>query len=1229
MPLQTRNLWMLGLGTVGDVPPNSLQPPLHDGMHLRWTFDPARGVPWFGYYLLRRDSGHRPIQGCISNDLKGHEPGPWPSTTFPVAFGTLSSDQPLVLTADFDPVGVAELDLARREAITLRITAGDEAFIATVTIGFRRNAGADGGKVELLGRYQGIVVARTVAVGQAGEVVTATLEAAAIDEVIVAGADDAALVDLCIQPLAFLVSNGWKPVESIAQPICLPVAAPGYPCPTAPASFAAAEALGLSRVRYGPSTVWAGAPFADLHDRLRALVIGGPPPGGAAMSDRFESIMGSPPPPPEAGGAIVAPTQRPLDLLLLASLNAAIAEILGLACLDAAAVPGMHYDYVLLADHDGSLGSVGGAVDFLSGATPNFSVVDGFLLLNVAVGPAPPLDPPAAGQAVALPGSTIAPDDGGPVIDGTNNVGLTWDRQQIGTVLAPGAPVLYHVWRAALGDDETPKLPTDDDFGLITKDGPLPVARAVLNPPSVPSQPDDWPPFALQYLDRALADGWYAYRVSAIDLFGRHSANGPSAAWHQWGPAPVPRPWYYRDPPGDQVLDPGAIRLLDKLAPPPPPAVEAFALAPEDPTVRQDAVWQSWRASLSTPERDNVVGLRVRWRWDAVQQRQAPDTREFRVYVEPAPANTLRGRVTDVAAAGATESVVTTNITHTQGVDAFAGTTILVGGRGFAVVGSDAVSPLRLRVRNIGAADDVAPASRERIAVSIPAGHALYTDLSGEAAWARRMAVVGFDEHVTVVGDERQYELLLPLAGSADRAGLDLPTTLDEPVATALVGVTAADDKLHTPDPRGDPARFGNESRIGGPATVLRVRRVAPDPPPVLPDSPRLFASPADYHDQSRFTVRWTPAPGLRVLVSRALDDAVVRSDRALRPRPPLSGGDGAQFPPDWSGVQRDQIAAELNGLNADSTPGAYARLSNDALRVLAALPGIERAFTQVTPQPLDPEEPDPSAPDGLRWRRVGPDVAADALDPGLRAFVDTLDGRAVNRWFYRCAYVDEVYNVGPLGLSTPPVWLPNVTAPRAPILVRIRGGERLITLEWSSNREPDLVRYEIYRADDDAQAGDLRRMTLVHTEPVAAGDPADRPPTLTWTDQPVPGLVTFGYRVAAIDDAGNRSEPSPAQAGRAHDTAQPVVPTPSIAWVEVAGTTRAQIRWTSADEVLVQTRPVGGGTWIDLSQWRPAGTVTVRDPFSDPTTAVQYRLRARRSTGAVALGTPIVLAAQ
>ena len=209
-------------------------------------------------------------------------------------------------------------------------------------------------------------------------------------------------------------------------------------------------------------------------------------------------------------------------------------------------------------------------------------------------------------------------------------------------------------------------------------------------------------------------------------------------------------------------------------------------------------------------------------------------------------------------------------------------------------------------------------------------------------------------------------------------------------------------------------------------------------------------------------------------------------------------------------------------------------------------------------------------------------------------------------------------------------MWLPNVTPPRAPVVVRIRGGERQITLEWSSNREPDLARYEVYRADNDAQATDLRRMALVHTEPVPAGDPADRPPTLTWTDQPV-----AGPRYVPVPPRRDRRRGQPLRPVASCRPAAPTTPrcpscrTPAIAWVGVAGTTRAQISWTSENEVLVQTRPGGGGTWIDLSQWRPPGTVSIRDPFSDPSAAVQYRLRARRSTGAVALGPAILLEAQ
>lgn len=55
MALQTDNLVMVGLGMKNDQPANSIQPPLADGIHLRWAFKRELGFPWYGYSLFRRN----------------------------------------------------------------------------------------------------------------------------------------------------------------------------------------------------------------------------------------------------------------------------------------------------------------------------------------------------------------------------------------------------------------------------------------------------------------------------------------------------------------------------------------------------------------------------------------------------------------------------------------------------------------------------------------------------------------------------------------------------------------------------------------------------------------------------------------------------------------------------------------------------------------------------------------------------------------------------------------------------------------------------------------------------------------------------------------------------------------------------------------------------------------------------------------------------------------------
>src|SRR5262249_4495578 len=160
------------------------------------------------------------------------------------------------------------------------------------------------------------------------------------------------------------------------------------------------------------------------------------------------------------------------------------------------------------------------------------------------------------------------------------NVGLRWNlgKSFMGALL-PGRPIMYHLWRANLGNGTTPNAP--NRFDLITKNWPV----MVVNDGVIPDSAPDWPRFPLHAFDNALSDGWYSYQVSGIDIFGRHTPNSAAGAWRQWSPTPEPRPWYYVDPPSDKVIHQSAIWLLTKTAPPPPNGVEAYALDPRDVTL--------------------------------------------------------------------------------------------------------------------------------------------------------------------------------------------------------------------------------------------------------------------------------------------------------------------------------------------------------------------------------------------------------------------------------------------------------------------------------------------------------------------------------------------------------------------------------------------------------------------------------------------------------------------
>jgi hypothetical protein len=1203
---------------------------------------------------------------------------------------------------------------------------------------------------------------------------------------------NAAVIDICYESVSAAFQGGWKPVQKCPQPIYLPVRHLNYPASGSLATNqAASEGEALGRIRYGNPNDWSGARFDAMHDAMRDIVAGGPV--GSAMKDVGpNNVAGVSSDPAEQDSPNLAKL-RPMNYLVMGSLYAPIAQMLGLYWADETAQKGKAYDYLIVAD----LNNVGHAdvntmLAWLNSPALNFNDIDAWICFNCSLGTPAALAQPTGLKSYSLPGTTSDNPDGS-IRDMTCNAGLKWDIPMTSGKLNAESSIMYVVRRADLHKVKPPAPVSVAQHKAITKTPHL-VTNPIVPSGTPPAPPADWPTISFSYIDSGRSEGWYSYLVNGVDIYGRYSPPSDPAAWHQWTPEPDPTPWYYDDTLGNGAVNPHAISLLDKTPPPPPTAVEAFALDPQDPNLIRDAAYNIWFATLSPAEKQSVIGLRVRWLWTYSHMRQAPDTKEFRVYYDDGQPNVLKGRVTAVAPAAADHSSVTTTIAHGEAANAFVDGYLRTGGRSFKITGSSAASPLVLTVLNVLPDHSVAPDEGGVCSVTVPPGHALYLDLSRPTRWDERVWVVDYDdftaegvaaapmpgsdaqlagENATSVATQvtfpagivisairpmyfhlflsedvarpsriykvigvnapartvmldgspnfpggvsgwelgvlvRRYEVFLPVPADADRDGLALNPTLQKPVAHAQLGVTAVDDKDHTGD---DPARAGdrwgdrtgNESRNAGPATVFRIHRVPPPPVVMPPDDDDVFASKADYHGKSYYTFRWVPMADVDTHIFRALDQAVYQRDWIIRQtRDNLSGSTHQRFFPDgWNAGRRNAAAAELNaingagdygGLSADAkdvlgrlpgnegfnskgtlnerdwlvrrthsslAPGDleyfppewgaalkrqgaanllnainsfadYDELTNDANRVLAALPGNETAFQQMTDRPL----PNVGAQTA---NRLGPDNPATfPIDPNLRAYIDNIDGRSSNKYFYRAAFIDTAQNIGPMGLSSPPIHMPDIMPPRMPVFTRVlagdpnpaQPGDRKITLRWTSNREPDLASYRVYRTDTQSNARDIRLMDRVHEVNVLPGIPAARPAEVVWLDDTVLGLVTYYYRLVAVDSAGNQSVAAAAIAARAYDTALPDVPVLEMEWVEIAGNVKAEISWNSTHQVMIQRRE-GPGNWIDLAQWRDPGIVTIRDPFSDPAKTYHYRALVRKYTGALKRGEPATLEPQ
>jgi len=309
-----------------------------------------------------------------------------------------------------------------------------------------------GGEVVVTGFLGDVPVVSTTVSGGPGTIAVATLQFDTITAVQCSSAD-ASLIELCCLPIARGARGGWEICPNFPAPLCLPITHPDYPCSgNAPVNEPAAQARALARISYGPKAPWA-ASFSDLHDELLDLVVGGPT--STPMADRtLAPISGAPDPPDPGVSAPNLPTQYPLDMVMLASLHPAMAQMLGLYWIDTTATPGVAYDYMIVANYYGYVTNSPG--DLLEGLFSNTFGVYGYIVYDLVRAPAAPLPPPGDVRSYALEGATRAMQGGG-LDDATNSAGLRWDLGAVAPgILAPGHAVMYHVWRADLQNNDTP-----------------------------------------------------------------------------------------------------------------------------------------------------------------------------------------------------------------------------------------------------------------------------------------------------------------------------------------------------------------------------------------------------------------------------------------------------------------------------------------------------------------------------------------------------------------------------------------------------------------------------------------------------------------------------------------------------------------------------------------------------------------------------------------------------
>jgi hypothetical protein len=785
----------------------------------------------------------------------------------------------------------------------------------------------------------------------------------------------------------------------------------------------------------------------------------------------------------------------------------------------------------------------------------------------------PTLPAPTNVTATAHPGAAhLAP--GGVLNPFEMDVTVNWRRPSICELADPvRSPIAYLLERTEVDAADS------GPYRLVTRRAFQAGDEPEVVPTMIADPEEGAPRFASGYfVDRGPGYGTFHYRVLGRDLFGRTS--GPSA--------------------------PASVLVNDEVAPGPPLNLVAEYVDPDDPD-RAGSALLAWANRDATPGAPRRAALAVRWIWPASRQFQFPDLEEFRLYYRPGSLNHILGRVESVTQDAPSEYEVTTDMTpvgpdfpvpqsgvdlgavRSEGEECSIMTIVTVGGKLVFRVRANPAAPPLVGPCTFRLGRGISPTSTQ----AGRAPHPAFRTFERPAHWegflinatapplALRVAADGTvrgplpdgltpdDVDVTRVSEaidgqvHWHYRMAL--------RGITLAPTLERPRAVASFGIGSVDVA-------------DNQGRIAPPASIVAIHRTPPTVPAIV-YPPTNYATTADYHGTSWFTVKWTGDAGIRYQVYRAGDLDLL-----------------------------DAVSIDLadhRALTADEQ-----RLQ---LQQLARDPGNIEAFRLVTPMAI------PSRGGPMRHR-------------------DALPGAVRNRFVYRVRAVDSTGNLAPWPPASsgtcvvvdlpgvppaPPVW--------AEAAFPSSGG---VALRWVPNAASGLRGYRLYRADDAEAAEDVRSMTPLFTAPQdegggsATGVVVTRDATGAVTsvtelpagDRPRGRLVQhvdmsaesghpLYYRLVAEDASGNRSPTSERLVVQLPKTepptppewAQPVLAPGSVALSWVAG---------EADLQCLVLRRVDGTLWRALSPWAAKGDYAFTDTEVVASIEYEYRVRVRDSVG-------------